>query len=189
MTNHHEETDRNTSDSRISEMELARLVRDLPSGMEPDRDLWAGVQRQILDHPQKFKEPGQSSWMPYAVAASLLVAVSALMLNIVQFQTGQPGGYRDVAMEQMPLNQLRSEYTQVRNPMVDEFTRVNQGLDQKTLEELYRNFQIMEQARLELEQQIRENPENLRLLEMLQKVHEQELELLRQDFSSPSKSM
>ena len=187
MTDKHPD---NLPDSAISEMELARLVRDLPDEMTPDRDLWVGIQRQILDHPQKVKQPGQSGWMPYAVAASLLIAVSALMLNVAQLQPGSPAGLGlDEVAGQMPLNQIRGEYAQVRNPMVDEFARVNQSLDQKTLQELYRNFQIMEQARLELEQQVRENPENLRLLEMLQKVHEQELELLRQDFSNPSKSM
>ena len=43
----------------------------------------------------------------------------------------------------------------------------------------------MAQARHELEAQVRRNPENRRLVEMLMRIHEQELELLRQDFSRP----
>ena len=73
--------------------------------------------------------------------------------------------------------------------MVEEFTRVNQGLDTRTRNELHRNLEIMAQARLDLERQVRENPDNQHLIEMLMRVHEQELELLKQDFTKRSTSM
>jgi hypothetical protein len=47
----------------------------------------------------------------------------------------------------------------------------------------------MEQARREIEDQVRMNPENRRLVEMLMRIHEQELELLKQDYTQPSQSM
>lgn len=174
-----------SSKTEISELELARQIRELDAGMQPDRDLWVGIQRQILDHPQKVRGQHQQGWMPYAVAASLLVAVSALMLNVVQMQQG---GVR-YASEPVVLEQMEREYLQVRNPMVEEFTRVNQGLDTRTRNELHRNLEIMAQARLDLERQVRENPENQHLIEMLMHVHEQELELLKQDYTKRSTSM
>ncbi|MDA0978922.1 MAG: hypothetical protein O3B72_10210, partial [Proteobacteria bacterium] len=134
------------------------------------------------DHPQKIKGDRQSVWMPYAVAASLLLAVSAVTLNILQWQGSTP-----VALT--GLDRIEQEYVQLRNPMVEEFTRVNESLDPGIKQELYRNFEIMEQARLELEQQVRDNPDNQRLVEMLLKVHEQELELLRQDYTRSGRSM
>ena len=176
------------SDTRkrgISEIELARRIRELDCEMQPERDLWSGIQRQILDHPQKTRHSGQHTWMPWAVAASLLVAVSALMLNVMQMQQAGVGyGSQAVVVDQM-----ERDYMQVRNPMFEEFTRVNQGLDSRTRNELHRNLEIMAQARLELERQIREKPEDQRLIEMLMRVHEQELELLRQDFTKRSTSM
>jgi hypothetical protein len=169
----------------ISELELARQVRELNAEMQPERDLWAGIQRQILDHPQKTRGGGQQHWMPYAVAASLLVAVSALLLNVVQVQQGNVR----YAGEPVLMDQIGQEYLQVRNPMVEEFARVNQGLDMRTRNELHRNLEIMSQARLDLERQIRSNPDDQRLIEMLMRVHEQELELLRQNFTDRSSSM
>lgn len=173
-----------TNNSGISELELARRVRALDNTMEPERDLWAGIQRQILDHPQKTPVNSTHRWMPHAVAASLLVAVTALALNIVQMQGGNE--YRG---EPVVLQQMQREYMQVRNPMVEEFSRVNQGLDEPTRQELYRNLEIMTQARRDLEVQLKENPEDVHLIEMLMKVHEQEIELLRQDFTAHSRSL
>jgi len=161
----------------ISDFELARLVRDLEPEMQPDRDLWAGVQRRILDHPQKPLRD-QQFWMPYAVAASLLVAVSALVLNIVQMQ--QP---EVVTQGQLTgVAEIQQEYLQVRNPMVERFNQVNSALDEETRTDLHENLEILDRARRDLEYQVQANPENVRLREMLIRIHEQELELLKKDF-------
>jgi hypothetical protein len=171
------------SDNKMTELELARLVRELDQEIQPDRDLWVGVQRQILDHPQKPVREGQF-WMPYTVAASLLIAVSALLLNVVQLQQVDP-----VQDRMAGIDQLQEEYVRARNPMVDEFTRVNHSLDNETKTELYRNLKIMADARESLEAEVRANPENPRLRELLIKLHEQELALLRQDYTRPSRSL
>jgi len=170
-------------DNLISDFELAQLVRDLDREKMPERDLWAGIQRNILDHPQKTPGRDQQLWMPYAVAASMLIAVASLMLNLTQdqpmsFQT-QTAGF----------DQMQQEYIQVRNPMVEEFNRVNDRLDDKTMTVLHQNLDILAQARADLEQQVRENPDNQRLLDLLLKIHEQELELLRQDYTRPSTTL
>jgi hypothetical protein len=171
------------SDDKMTELELARLVRELDQEIQPNRDLWVGVQRQILGHPQKPARERQF-WMPYAVAASLLIAVSALFLNVVQLQQVDP-----VQGRMAGIDQLQDEYVKARNPMVDEFTRVNHSLDSETKTELYRNLKIMADAREKLEAEVRANPENPRLRELLIKLHEQELALLRQDFTRPSRSL
>jgi hypothetical protein len=173
------------SEDKITDLELARQIKALDTEMQPERDLWVGVQRQILDHPQKTDDRDRHFWMPYAVAASLVIAVSALMLNVAQLDrgpvllTGQP----------VALDQIESEYVRVRNPMMEQFTRVNQSLDERARTELYRNLEIIEKARSELEIQLRENPDDHHLMEMFMKVQEQELDLLRRDFSNPSTSM
>ena len=169
--------------NRMTDLELARLVKDLQPEIYPDRDLWLGVQRKIFDIPQKSSRH-QQFWMPYAVAASLLIAVSALLLNLVQLQQAGTvnGQFADIS-------QLHDEYGRVRDPMVDEFSRVNHSLDSQTKTDLYRNLKIMADARMTLEAEVRSNPENPRLRELLIKLHEQELALLRQDFTQPSRSL
>ena len=78
---------------------------------------------------------------------------------------------------------MQVDYVQLRNPLVQKFGEVNKNLDEQTLDDLYRNLDILESARKEIEAQVRENPENRKLVETLMRIHEQELDLLRQDFS------
>lgn len=162
------------------DLELARQVRALDREIQPTRDLWQGIERRIIDYPQKSDR--QHEWMPYGVAASMLLAACALVLNLL------PGQNTPITASQ-GIDLMEAEYVQVRNPMVQRFNEVNKDLDQQTLNDLYRNLKILEEARLEIEAQVREQPDNQRLVELLMKIHQQELELLKQDFSRPSRMM
>ncbi|MCH7742315.1 MAG: hypothetical protein IIB71_06585 [Proteobacteria bacterium] len=177
-------TDNNNSVTDSQDLVLAREIRNLDAEMSPERNLWAGIERQIQDYPQKRKK-AYLNWVPYGVAASLVIAVSALVLNLAQMNLVEP---RFVSSDHS-IDLMQAEYIQVRNPLVQKFSEVNRELDDQTLEDLYRNLEIMAQARQELEVQVRRNPENRRLVEMLMRIHEQELELLRQDFSRPGRFM
>jgi hypothetical protein len=76
-----------------------------------------------------------------------------------------------------------------RDPLVERFTETNRNLAPATLEELYRNIEILAQARRDTESQVRQDPTNRRLVEQLMRIHEQELALLKQDFSQPSRAL
>ena len=39
------------------DLELARLVRDLPREIQPERDLWSGIQRQIGSPAENKRRP------------------------------------------------------------------------------------------------------------------------------------
>ncbi len=177
-------TDNNNSVTDSLDLVLAREIRNLDAEMSPERNLWTGIERQIQDYPQKRKK-ASLNWVPYGVAASLVIAVSALVLNLVQLNLVEP---RFVSSDRS-IDLMQAEYIQVRNPLVQKFSEVNRELDDQTLEDLYRNLEIMAQARQDLEARVRRNPENRRLVEMLMRIHEQELELLRQDFSHPGRFM
>lgn len=165
----------------VSELELARAVRALDREMAPSRDLWAGIERNIIDHPQPAARGWHRSWMPYGVAASMTMAMAALVFSLVGNQTPEPAfvSYDDA------IDGMEAEYLQVRNPMVQQFNETNEGLDPATMQEIYRNIEIMAQARRDIEAQVRANPENERLVEMLMRIHEQEIELLKQDYTRP----
>jgi hypothetical protein len=174
-----------SNSSEVTDLSLARQIKNLDREMRPERDLWLGIERQIQDFPQKRKLTLPSDWMPYGIAASLLIAFSALMLNIAQLDKPESGF---VSTDQS-FDRMQSEYVQVRNPMVQKFWEVNKDLDEKVLNDLYRNLDILEQARRDIEAQVRENPENRRLVEMLMSIHEQELDLLKRDYSQSCRSM
>ena len=173
------------SESEVTDMSLAREIKNLEREMVPERDLWLGIERQIQDYPQKGKLTLPDNWMPYGVAASLLIAVSALLLNLVELNRSATGL---VSLDQS-IDRMQVEYVQIRNPLVQKFQEVNRNLDEQTLNDLYLNLDILAQARRDIEAQVREDPQNRRLVEMLMRIHEQELELLQQDYNSGGRSM
>jgi len=119
------------------------------------------------------------------IAASLVIASLSLALNLDKRLDEVP----QVVSFDRSIDHLQSEYLQVRNPLVQEFGKTNENLDPVVLEDLYKNIEIMEQARREIEDQVRKNPENRRLVEMLMNIHERELELLKRDYTQPTRSM
>jgi hypothetical protein len=186
--------DNTTSAANVSpewEMRLARQVRDLDREMLPTRNLWPGIERRIEAYPQPKKAESKTGWMQYGVAASVLMAFSALVLTVLDVPGTLPGS-QVAAFDPkgtQTLDLLQVEYRKTRDPLVDRFTDTNRNLAPETLEELYRNIEIMAQARRDIEAQVRKDPTNPRLVELLMRVHEQELELLKQDFSQPSRSL
>ncbi|MDZ7686034.1 MAG: hypothetical protein U5O39_14295 [Gammaproteobacteria bacterium] len=112
--------------------------------------------------------------MPYGVAASLVMAASALAIALLAVDQPVEPAFR---CYDDSINQLESEYRQVRNPLIEQFNETNRNLDPVVMNDLYRNIEIMAQARREIEAQVRANPGNERLVEMLMRIHEQEIEL------------
>lgn len=173
-----------TTDSTVSDFDLARRVRELDAEIQPERDLWKGIERQLLDHPLKQPWYSRDRLLPYAVAASLVMATSAFVMNLANMSSTSQTMASTTGVEE-----IQRSYSQVQNPMMEEFSRTNESLGKKNLNLLYANLDILEKARKDLEFQVRTNPENTRLVELLMKVHEQELELLKQDYTSASRSM
>jgi len=171
-------------------MQLARDVRALDMEIQPDRNLWPGIERKIEDFPESKKTGFSVSWMRFGMAASVLMAFSALVLSVTDFRVDD-GAAALVFNQSRPgtLETMQVEYLKTRDPLVAQFTETNRDLAPDTLEELYRNIEIVAQARLDIESQVKKDPTNRRLVEQLMRIHEREIELLKQDFSQPSRSM
>lgn len=170
------------SDER--DLRLARAVRNLHREIMPERDLWQGIERRIVEYRQRNFRGWVEYVIPYGVAASLLIAVSALVLSIGRVEPGTSGMTLAESIEQMEV-----EYARVKNPMVRAFEETNKDLNPDTLQLLYDNIEIIERAKKDIEQALRENPENQKLMEMLMRVHRQELRLLNRDFTMQGRSI
>ena len=160
---------------------LARAVRELPPELEPSRNLWPGVERKIADYPQRRGFSLKQQWQSMGVAASFVMAASALTLALVNLN--EPGA--QWASGGTPLDQMSQDYEQARRPLLVKFTETNKYLGADTLNNVYANLEVLAQARREIEAQLHDTPQDGRLLEQLMRIHEQELELLKQDFLAP----
>jgi len=173
------------------EMRLAREIKQLDSEIMPSRNLWAGIERNMLDHPQKPSLSAQitktitKNWMPYGIAASLVIGLVSLLLNV----SGYSKQDLQFVASDHAIKGFQDGYLAVRNPLVDQFNQANKDLPPETLEDIYRNLEIISQARREIEHQVQEDPDNQRLLNMLMRIHEQELELLKPVYSARGRAL
>ncbi len=172
-------------DQEPTDLMLAREIRKLDAEIQPTRDLWPSIERNISQTPQRRKTEFGNNWMPYAVAASLVIAISSLMLSTVD--RNQPSSLLMPAS--YTIDSVSAGYLKVRNPLVEQFADTNKHLAPETLDDLYRNIEIIEAARRDIELQVRQNPENTRLVEMLMRLHRQEIDLLKQDYSQAGLSL
>lgn len=173
-----------SNEQAITELELAQRIRDLDDSIEPDRDLWRGIERQILDSPQR-RWFDRQDWMPWGVAASFVIATAALVLNLAR----PASDFSQLAQQPVSNQAPPVEYRMVHDPMVVQFDRVNSGLQTATRDDLMRNLDILRQARMDLEQELLLDPGNQRARQMLIRLHEQELALLKQDYLAPARTL
>lgn len=182
----HDNNGNGINGSEPLDMTLARAVRDLDREIQPTRDLWPGIERQIANYPQRQRDDWLYRLMPYGMAASLLIAVTALVLTLSQVGDQQEMKY---ATLESSIGELQNEYITVRNPAIQQFEEANRGLDPETIVLLRKNIEIIEKARREIELALLANPENQRLIDMLMRVHQQELNLLNQNYAEPDSSI
>lgn len=178
MTTHDNNGD-GMNGSEPLDIALARAVRDFEREIQPTRDLWPGIERQIANYPQRHRDDWLYKLMPYGMAASLLIAVTALILSVTQ--VGGREELKYLSLERS-MGEMQNEFMAVRNPSIQRFEKANQGLDRETILLLYKNIEIIEKARKEIELALLQNPENQHLIAMLMRVHQQELNLLNQNF-------
>lgn len=179
-------TDNDNTGRDPLDFRLAKAVRELDKEIFPERDLWPGIERRIAERPHRQGRSWRAWSMPVAVAASLLIAVSTLVLTLVRFEQLDTTG--KLTFEQS-MGQMRAEYLNVRNPLFLEFEEANKDLDPETIALIYRNIEIIDQARRELEAELKKNPENQRLVKMLMRIHRQELDLLNQKYTGNARSI
>ncbi len=165
-----------------TDLQLARAVRGLEVELQPQRDLWLGIERRIDQSPQP-RPRSSGHWLPYGVAASLLIAVASLMLNLFAPVGPDPKTSQEPVGVAATLDQLSADHASRRAPMLATFQAVNASLDHNTRVELYRNIEIMDRARREIEAEVREHPQDRELVSALLRIQQRELWFLNQDYS------
>ena len=163
---------------------LARALRDMERETEPERDLWPGIERRIAVIPL-----GQNAWlqrlMISAVAASFIMASASLLLVL-----GRSAAPNSAGVElQQSVVQMEREFLHLRNPMIKIINESVPDLDEKTLLLVFKNFEIIENARKEIELALLSNPEDLQLLQMLRRLRQQEIDLLDATYAVTERSI
>jgi len=169
-------SDINPSDNieSIQVQRLRRKLGDLEPIHEPESDLWSGIESSIRSEKPKSKTP---SWMPFALAASLILTVSSIGFSGFMYfnQTNS-----DLVASKKYVGLIEQPYTLARAAYIDEIESEQLRLRPEMKQLLYSNLEVIDKAVSEIRAALELNPDNPLLLESLVQTREKEIKLLKQ---------
>lgn len=144
------------------EQQLATQLEQIDSHKLPERDLWVGIERALVDQA----EPKASSHAPrYLLAASVLLCITVGWLSFNPL--GQPQQGRDLVA------QLSQQHLQQKNALLVQFK------DQPALTQNWQQqLQELDEAEAAIKTALQNDPNNMALLKLLQGVYQQQINLI-----------
>lgn len=169
--NHHEVAD-------IGLHALVKRVQDLPQEVAPERSLWPDIEAQISKLSQ---EKPRRAKLPLAIAASLLMAASAVGLSVYTFVAHSPADQVAVAMPATdPLTSIEAGYSPARVAYLGDMATRESNLDPRTRELLLANLSLIEATGHQIRASLQRYPNDPLLLDALELVSSNEVEILEQ---------
>lgn len=155
---------------RNFETDLAQQLSDIPKTRKPERDLWAGIEHALNDEltPNELKDitqPKTAKTKVYAIAAAVAF-VGLLSWYGFDNQQGMVSGEQLVAA-------LSSQHAQQKDALLVKFK------DQPALTKNWQQqLEELDSAAVAIKKALEQDQNNVALLKMLQKVHQQQIELI-----------
>lgn len=158
-----------------NELEALRLLKQelekLPDSIEPERDLWHGIEQRIQHKPARSRG---RVW-ELAIAASVAAVVSSAMF--LGF-----GQSRDATTQAVPTlaayQQLDAAYLPVRKVSLERYNAQADKLDPAVRATVEKNLAIIDQALDEIRAALKNRPNDPALNALLQRTYEQEMAVL-----------
>jgi len=143
-------------------------IRHMHKDKMPQRDLWSGIEYSISEPVSSGAENAENKRFKqapaYAIAASMLIA---MLIGYVSFQTGRVESGQDLVMQ---MSQQHSMQKDALLTSLDGQPTTTQNWQQQ-LDEL-------DQAAVAIKKALENEPNNVALLKMLQKIYQQQIMLI-----------
>ncbi len=150
---------------------LRTHLQALPAEIPPARDLWPDIARRL-------DRPGHSRWMPAAVAASVLISVTATWFTWHVFEQQRRDAAALLAAQQL-LQEIRQPYLPVRAEYEAQWPTLRAQLDPETAKVVERNLEIIHKANAELARALERQPDSPVLRQLLRQTMTQEVDVYR----------
>ncbi|KFZ30260.1 hypothetical protein IDSA_10920 [Pseudidiomarina salinarum] len=139
----------------------------------PPTDLWRGIEHSLTRQQQ-----GSGRWLNWvwASAASMVVAVG--VMTAIQMEPQQQQGIYQL------VNTLTTQHQQQRDMMLTSYEQAGLSRD---LEQLEPELVELREAARQITAQLKQDPNNQALWDLLQWVHQQELNLIRTSYETTPK--
>jgi hypothetical protein len=182
------------SDKSQSKRSLDELLASVPRDVQPERDLWQGIQAEIAKTPivtdtAPVVHFASSRWFQIA-AGLLLVLATSLTTFVITRQSMEKDAVMQVATHPVPtpaLNampvsfgpeMLGAEYLQARSELNERFEARLKTLPPATRIKLEGNLADLRKAATEISQTLAEHPSDPLLQDLLMSTYQRELQLL-----------
>ena len=169
---------------QISDQRLTSLVNELPKDMQPQRDLWSGIERAIQDKVQQDNSKSNNNTvLPMAWAASIVAAVLVAWISFAPTTSTLSPLLTKSNEEKVPLNteviisSMQANFQQQKQAML-----VSYGKPDMASLPINMQNQLVElaKARRTIEKALVDDVNNVDLLNLLRFTQQQELNLLQQ---------
>ncbi|MEE4246680.1 MAG: hypothetical protein V2I33_14815 [Kangiellaceae bacterium] len=178
---------RDHEDSRW--FEVKQSLNQLPKEMTPSRDLWNDIEASIS---QAQVQPSNDvvvninqvnkSWMPYAVAASLTLAIFSSWFSWTTMQEYK--SYRieqsQLAEQKAVLDAMSQQRMTMKASFIDKIERQSGNLDSAVMADVLNNLAIIEQAVADIRSALISEPNNQQLLQLLESTYQKEQRMMLQ---------
>ncbi len=148
------------------EKELRAQIDALEKQKQPERDLWSGIEITLSKEQQETREtPNKQRTKVFALAASMAFVGILSWFGLNQ-STPNFNGQDLVAA-------LSSQHQQQKNALLVKFQ------DQPALTENWQSqLTELDEAAVAIKAALKQDPNNMALLKMLQRVHQQQIDLI-----------
>jgi len=145
----------------------AAKIADLPREIQPQRDLWHGIEARIAPLARR------SRWTEFAVAAGVAAFVSVAM-----FFWLERGGLHDQSDMQLAYRQLEATYRPLRAVALARYRGQAELLDPALRKTVDENLAIIDEALNEIRMTLADRPNDPALRQLLQWTYVQELAVI-----------
>lgn len=166
-------TDNSPSDN-VTSLEMQRILSkasELDAVHQPERDLWPDIESKLSP-----KAKAKYNWMPYALAASVLLAFISVSFNGYLLTQTKPV----LTASNTNISDIERPYILARTALLEEIVTNENQLSPEMREVLDVNLEIIDKALYEIRQELEVNPNDAYLIDALITTREKELELFRQ---------
>lgn len=165
----------------LDHQSLSVELADMQWEISPERDLWPDIEQRLSHLPPIKKNLSQRGWMPYAVAACLILTVASTFLASMAMINSQRMVQAQEAMalyHQAQLDLIEQQHQLVRVQVVKLLALENNNLNPNLVAEMKKVMVDVDLASAQIKNAIKLQPNNPEYPSMLVSTYQHELKLL-----------
>ena len=153
----------------MNDKDIDDLLNHLPKEMQPDRDLWTGIEYAIEMHDNTSATP---AWKYASGVAVLVVAVAATWM-FATHEHEHDVGFEGVRLTTL-IEDMDESFVMEKAALLKSF----EG-EQSLTENWNEQLRELEEARLGVKQVLENNPNNVYMIQVMQNIQQQQLDLIK----------